>query len=58
MWICGYLLGMNKLNINFPEDLHKRFKAVCALVGLRMTDIIVRLVRDFVEKTEKKQTKH
>lgn len=48
---------MNKLNINFPEDLHKRFKAVCALEGQRMTDIVVKLVQDYVEKTEKKLKK-
>jgi hypothetical protein len=48
---------MNKLNLNFPEDLHKRFKAVCALEGQRMTDIVVRLVKEYVEKAEKRLKK-
>jgi hypothetical protein len=48
---------MNKLNINFPIDLHKRFKAVCALEGTKMTDVIVKLVQDYVEKAEKKRKK-
>ena len=45
---------MNKLNINFPVDLHKRFKSVCALSGIRMTDVVVKLVQAYVEKAEKK----
>jgi hypothetical protein len=47
---------MSKLNINFPEDLHKRFKAICALKGDKMTDIVVWLVREYVKKAEKKKT--
>jgi len=48
---------MSKLNINFPDDLHKRFKALCALEGQKMTDIVVKLVKEYVEKTEKKSKK-
>jgi len=45
---------MNRINLNIPEDLHKRFKAICALKGDKMTGIVVRLIREYVEKTEKK----
>lgn len=48
---------MNKLNINFPENLHKRFKAVCALEGKQMTEIVIMLVQEYVEKAEKRLKK-
>jgi hypothetical protein len=45
---------MSKLNLNFPPDLHKRLKSVCALKGVKMTDVIVKLAQQYVEKAEKK----
>lgn len=48
---------MTRLNLNFPEDLHKRFKAACALQGVKMTDTLIAMVREFVERFEKKQKK-
>jgi hypothetical protein len=48
---------MNKLNVNFPLELHKRFKAICALKGKQMTEILVNLVQSYVEREEKTLTK-
>jgi len=45
---------MSRLNLNIPDELHKRFKAVCALEGNEMTRVLVKLVKDYVEKFEKK----
>jgi len=54
---CRYLFiigAMSKLNLNFPPDLHKRFKAVCALKGVKMTYVLVKLTKKYVEDAEKK----
>jgi hypothetical protein len=48
---------MSRLNLNIPDDLHKRFKSVCALEGKDMTTIIIRIVEEYVEKAEKKLKK-
>ena len=45
---------MSRLNLNIPDELHKRFKAVCALEGKEMTRVVVKIVKDYVEKAEKK----
>jgi hypothetical protein len=48
---------MSRLNLNIPDKLHKRFKAVCALEGIDMTTVIVKIVEEYVEKAEKKLKK-
>ncbi len=49
---------MRVLNIRtVPEDLHSRFKAQCALENVSMTDKVVGLIREYVEKQEKKRKK-
>jgi hypothetical protein len=42
--------GTVRLNINIEQSLHRRFKAVCAITGERMTDVVLRLIQDFVDK--------
>jgi hypothetical protein len=39
-------------HVNIPEDLKKRFKAVCLQKDTNMTDVIVELVRGWVEANE------
>jgi metal-responsive CopG/Arc/MetJ family transcriptional regulator len=48
---------MSRLNLNIPDELHKRFKAICALEGKEMTEVVVRIVQEYVEKAEKKLKK-
>jgi plasmid stability protein len=46
---------MKALNIrNLPDDLHSRFKAACALDNVNMQDKVVELIREYIEKREKK----
>jgi len=42
---------------DFPDELHRRFKAVCSLRGETMRDRILELVRVYVEQQEKKRKK-
>ena len=57
--IIGVAEGkMRVLNIRtVPEDLHSRFKAQCALENMSMTDKVVGLIREYVEKQEEKRKK-
>lgn len=48
---------MSRLNLNIPDELHKRFKSVCALEGKDMTATVVRIVLEYVEKAEKRLKK-
>ncbi len=42
--------GTVRLNINIEQPLHRRFKAVCAITGQRMTDVVLKLIQDFVDQ--------
>jgi len=49
---------MRVINLrNVPDDLHSRLKAVCALENVTMQDKIVELIREYVEKKERKRKK-
>lgn len=45
---------MKKFTMNLPEDLHKRLKLWCVSNDAEMTEIIRRLVEEFLAKEEKK----
>ncbi|MCB7128521.1 MAG: hypothetical protein J3T61_03150 [Candidatus Brocadiales bacterium] len=40
-----------------PEELHRSFKIACVAEGKHMRDKMVELVREYVEKQEKKKGK-
>ncbi len=42
---------------DFPDNLHRRFKSLCVLNGEHMRERIIELVREYVEKEEKKRKK-
>jgi metal-responsive CopG/Arc/MetJ family transcriptional regulator len=46
---------MKRISLNFPEELHTRFKVVCTLEGTDMTQVLQELVREYVEKAEKRK---
>jgi hypothetical protein len=48
---------MKRLNLIIPEELHTQFKIICASQGKPMTDVLVKLIRDYVEKAGKKKIK-
>lgn len=45
---------MKRLQMNIPEDLHKRLKRHCFETEQQMTDIVLKLIEDFLKKAEGK----
>jgi hypothetical protein len=48
---------MKKLQMNIPDELHKRLKRYCVDAETQMTEVVLKLIEDFLEKTEKKLKK-
>ena len=48
---------MKRLNMNIPEDLHKRLKRYCVETEKDMTDVVLRLIEEFLTKAEGKLKK-
>jgi metal-responsive CopG/Arc/MetJ family transcriptional regulator len=46
---------MQRLNLHIPEELHKRFKVVCAQEGKEMSELVRAWIEKYVEQIEKKQ---
>ncbi|WP_233600744.1 plasmid partition protein ParG [Pantoea agglomerans] len=42
-----------RVNVNFYEDKHSRFKVACAKHGTTITDVINDLVDDWLRKNER-----
>ncbi|MBC8950101.1 plasmid partition protein ParG [Xenorhabdus sp. TS4] len=40
---------IKRVNVNFDEEKHKRFKAACASNGMSITDVINKLVDDWLK---------
>ena len=45
---------MKRLNLIITAQLHTRLKVICALQGVEMSEVVRKLIEDYVEKTEKK----
>jgi predicted DNA-binding protein len=43
--------------MDIPDELHQRLKAVCALEGKTMKQVVQKLLEGYVEKAEKKLKK-
>lgn len=41
---------MGRINIQLPEDLHKKLKVVCALKGITIRDYIVSVLQSELTK--------
>jgi predicted DNA-binding protein len=46
---------MTRLNLYLPEQLRSRFKAVCALEGKDMSEVVREFIEEYVEKAEKRK---
>jgi hypothetical protein len=46
---------MKRLTINISEELHTRLKVLCTLDGKDMTEVVLRLVEDYVTTAEKRK---
>jgi metal-responsive CopG/Arc/MetJ family transcriptional regulator len=54
-FISSYTPGMVRLNLHVPEELRRKLKVVCALEGKDMSEVIRKLIEDYVEKAEKRK---
>jgi metal-responsive CopG/Arc/MetJ family transcriptional regulator len=48
---------MKNLNVHLDDELHRRFKVVCAQEAKEMSEVVRQLIQEYVEKSEKKKTK-
>jgi len=46
---------MKRLNLNIPQELHRRFKTACNLQGKDMSEVARHLIEDYVEKAERRK---
>lgn len=54
----GYISYMvNFLIKRMPDELHRSFKAACATEGITMREKVMELIREYVEKQERKKAK-
>jgi len=40
---------MKHINLNLPDELHAKFKIVCATQGKQMTDVLLAAVNKYLE---------
>jgi ParG len=48
---------MKRYTLDLDEELHKRLKVHCVLQDLDMSAVIRKLIAEYLEKAEKKQSK-
>ena len=45
---------MKRFNILVPEELHRRFKVVCVMEGTDMSEVLRKMMEEYVERAEKR----
>jgi plasmid stability protein len=48
---------MKKLQMNIPDEIHKKLKMYAAEHGMLMTDVVLKLLEDLFAKEDKKLKK-
>jgi len=48
---------MIQFRLDFPDELHKDFKLACVAEGVSMKAKLLEIVREYVERQEKKKGK-
>jgi len=48
---------MKRYTLDLTEELHKKLRVHCAIEGVDMSEVIRKLIADYLEKVEKKPTK-
>jgi len=44
---------MKHFNLNLADELHFRLKVICTLQKLEMSEVVRKLIEEYVEKAEK-----
>ncbi|HEY9692226.1 MAG TPA: plasmid partition protein ParG [Oculatellaceae cyanobacterium] len=47
-------MGKETMHVVIPSDLKKQFKAACVMEGVNMSDVVVELLKDWMEKRKGK----
>ena len=47
-------MGKETMHVVIPSDLKKQFKAACVMEGVNMSDVVVELLREWMEKRKAK----
>lgn len=45
---------MTTLNLRIPQDLRRKFKSYASLNGETMTDILIKMIKEYIEENENK----
>ena len=48
---------MQRLAVDLSDELHRRLKAHCAIQGLKVANVVRKMVEDYLDKAEKKKAK-
>jgi hypothetical protein len=48
---------MKHVNLPLPEDLHKRLKLHCVQIDTKMTELLRKVVEEYLDKAEKRKSK-
>ncbi|MGB3205453.1 MAG: plasmid partition protein ParG [Crinalium sp.] len=46
--------GKETMHVVLPSDLKKQFKAACVMEGVNMSDVVVELLKEWMEKRKAK----
>ena len=50
-------VSMVQFRLEMPEDLHRALKVACAVEGVAMREKVTELIRQYIEKQERKKAK-
>jgi hypothetical protein len=48
---------MKRLGVDIPDETHRELKARCATEGVKVSDVVRKLIEEYLQKGEKKKPK-
>ena len=48
---------MKRLGVDIPDETHQELKARCATEGVKVSDVVRKLIEEYLQKGEKKKPK-
>jgi predicted DNA-binding protein len=49
---------MKRITLDLSDEIHRRLKIQCVNEGTNMAELLRKLVEDYLQKAERKTTKH
>jgi predicted DNA-binding protein len=50
-------MEQQRLAVDLPEETHRRLKAHCAMQGVKVADVVRKLVEEYLQKVERQKPK-